>query len=85
MPPAFMILYVNSDLFQFELVANGQHATIAIPLDGVTLLVQLGQRSCTTEVEGDTILELIRETNGKSEVEAVAIILTINITSFCIN
>jgi hypothetical protein len=48
-----------------ELIADGQDTTVVIPFKIVTLLVQLGNSSCTTEVKCDTVLELVRETNGE--------------------
>ena len=64
-------------LFNFEFVADSQHTTIVIPFNITAAFVQLSNSSGAAKVEGNTVFELIRETNGKCEVEFVAIVLNV--------
>lgn len=61
------------DLLQFELITDSQRTTIGVALKIVAIgFVNSGQRVTSTQVEGNAVLELIRETNGNREIERFA-------------
>lgn len=69
MSPAFCCFVCEFDLLQLELVADGQHTTVGVPLIIVIKVIDSGQRSSTAEVKSNTVVELVRETDGDSKVE----------------
>ena len=67
---------IDKCLLQFEFVTDSQHTTIVVPLD-TAIFVQLGQRSRSTQVEGNAVGKFVRETKGNSEVKGIAVVLEI--------